>query len=377
MENYKRYLNDPDINRILDTVNTMYKDIFTVCHGRQHTLFVVDIVETLLKSLDYDERTIELGKIAALMHDIGNIAGRWEHAKKSAALAKVFLDGSDPPFSVDEKQMVLQAIEDHSDGANISSPIGAAVLFADKVYGTKKRLLPNAHLVPFYMNMTEIRKAKSDNEMEIEDANVYVSGKDIIVNLITSDTFNKKLFLSGWDIPLKLKRAAEYLSCTCRFQINGEEVRITNIEVITLSEEIKVIGLSFHKLGLPETIESIENMWKTYNEKYRNRIENAVVPVVDYAVNANLLTDTHEYIAGCTVAEVGELDENWASFVIPSGRYIKHTSCITSELHSTDMEAWAKTNGVVINKDFLVEVYPGGVFNEGSLNYVLHPIQSE
>jgi len=150
-----------------------------------------------------------------------------------------------------------------------------------------------------------------------------------------------------------------------------------SIEIITISEEIKVIGLSYHKLGLPETYESIEGMWKTYSEKYRSRIENTVIPLTDYAVNANLLTDTHEYIAGCAVTEIGVLEENWASFLIPTGKYIKHTSRVTSELHSTDIGAWAKANRVVINRDFMVEVYPDGVFTKDSFNYVLHPILSE
>jgi len=150
-----------------------------------------------------------------------------------------------------------------------------------------------------------------------------------------------------------------------------------SIEIITISEEIKVIGLSYHKLGLPASLESIESMWKTYNEMYRNRIENTVMPLTDYAVNANLLTDAHEYIAGCAVAEVGVLEEHWASFIIPTGKYIKHASRVTSELHSTDIGAWTKENGVIINRDFMVEVYPDGVFTKEGLNYVLHPVLNE
>jgi len=149
------------------------------------------------------------------------------------------------------------------------------------------------------------------------------------------------------------------------------------IEIITINEEINIIGLSFHKLGLPGTLESIEGMWKMYTERYRKKIVNAINPVTDYAVNANLLTDTHEYIAGCSVTKIGELEENWASFVIPPGRYIKHTSRIVSELHSMDISAWAKERGIVINKDFMVEVYPDGVFTVDALNYVLHHILSE
>jgi len=90
MDAYQHLYKAPDINMILDTINDMFdkanKGMFVVCHGRKHAMFVVDAVEKILSSLAYDSRTVELGKIAALLHDIGNIAGRWNHAVKSAVL---------------------------------------------------------------------------------------------------------------------------------------------------------------------------------------------------------------------------------------------------------------------------------------------------
>ena len=211
MDVYTQYSTDKDINKIIDTINEMQKGVFSACHGRYHAMFVVDMMEHILQSLSYDLRTVELGKIAALMHDIGNIAGRWNHARKSAALAAVFLDGSQLPPN--EKDMVVQAIEDHSVGKQISSAVGAALLIADKVDISKRRVLPFEKIDDWHKNL-----------LEIEDVCMQVSGKSILISYTTTEAFSKELLINDYAKGFKLpKKAAEYLGCTCRFQFNGKD----------------------------------------------------------------------------------------------------------------------------------------------------------
>lgn len=106
MNSYERLYHSTDIAMILDNVNEVLnkvgKGMLRGCHGRYHAMFVVNTIEYILKSLSYDPRTVELGKIAALLHDIGNIAGRKNHARKSAALADVFLDGLEDLLPMDD-----------------------------------------------------------------------------------------------------------------------------------------------------------------------------------------------------------------------------------------------------------------------------------
>jgi len=215
MEAYEKYRNDKDIIKILNTINEMQKGMFTgchCCHGINHAMFVVDTTEYILASLSYDARTIELGKIAALMHDIGSIAGRWNHARKSAALTEVFLDGQ-MYFSPEEKSVVTQAIEDHSGGKHISSPIGAALLIADKIDISKRRVLPYETIDPWHKNL-----------LGIDNVEIHVTSCAITINYITSESFSKDLLVSdyakGFELPVK---AAGYLGCTCHFQFNGED----------------------------------------------------------------------------------------------------------------------------------------------------------
>jgi len=153
-----------------------------------------------------------------------------------------------------------------------------------------------------------------------------------------------------------------------------------SISIITLTNEIKIIGLSYQKLGLPGTVESLEKMWAIYGEKYRYKLKAAVNPIVDYGINAALSSDKHEYIAGCAVIEINELEDNWTSFVVPPGTYIKHMRRKMEDLFAfeNEVKVWAKANGCMINKEFMVEVYPDGAFDGKDVEvYTLTPIKSE
>ena len=150
-----------------------------------------------------------------------------------------------------------------------------------------------------------------------------------------------------------------------------------SFEVVTIKEEIKIIGLSYLLMNLPETIESLNEMWKIYGEKYRGRVDNAVTPLIDYGINANTLSNRHEYIAGCAVTQIGRLDVNWACYIVPPGQYIKNTRRKISELfeHESDVKTWADANSIKIDDNFMVEVYPAGAFDDSGVEvYALHPL---
>lgn len=214
MDRYERLYHSPEIAMILDNINEVLNKVenglLRGCHGRYHAMFVVDKVEYILKSLSFDSKTVELGKIAALLHDIGNIAGRRNHARKSAALAEVFLDDLKDLLPA-EKEMIVQAIGDHSDGENIISPIGAALLLADKVDVSIRRRLHKEPIDNWYRNL-----------LQIEDVDINTYGTEIIINFITTEVFSKEAFADGYRENFNLiTKAAEYLGCTCNFQFDG------------------------------------------------------------------------------------------------------------------------------------------------------------
>ena len=199
---------------VLDNINEIfdrtYKNMFSMCHGRYHAMFAVDTIEYILKSLLYDARIVELGKVAALLHDMGMITGRWAHARKSAVLAEVIFNGSDHLLP-DEKEMLVHAIDDHDKGNNITSVVGAALLIADKVDYSKNRVLP-----------VEIIRESDKHSLEIERVDLQIVEKSIIINFITTKNFSKEQFLKIYVNPYKLVlKGTEYLDCTCQLQFNG------------------------------------------------------------------------------------------------------------------------------------------------------------
>jgi len=123
LDTYNQFYGDGTL-KIQDTINNMW-DYYVVCHGKYHALFVADTVEYILASLSYDTKIIELGKIAGLLHDIGCIVGRWNHAEMSAAIASVWLEAT--PLSQEEKTIIIQAIKNHSKGQIYSSAVDAAL----------------------------------------------------------------------------------------------------------------------------------------------------------------------------------------------------------------------------------------------------------
>lgn len=57
-------------------------------HNLEHVQNVAKLVGALLGKLEYDKNLIEEAKIAAILHDIGAIEGKNEHALRSYNFAK-------------------------------------------------------------------------------------------------------------------------------------------------------------------------------------------------------------------------------------------------------------------------------------------------
>ena len=61
-------------------------------HSFAHVTRCAAVASHLLEELGADERTVELARIAAYMHDIGNLVNRVDHAQSGAVMAFRILD---------------------------------------------------------------------------------------------------------------------------------------------------------------------------------------------------------------------------------------------------------------------------------------------
>jgi len=100
-------------------------------HSFAHVTKVSETAAYILYALGYSERDIELVKIAAYLHDIGNLVNRADHSQSGAIMAFRILDNMDMP--ADELSQIVSAIGNHDEGTGVAvNPISAALILADK-----------------------------------------------------------------------------------------------------------------------------------------------------------------------------------------------------------------------------------------------------
>ncbi len=185
-------------------------------HGLGHYKRVAKYVNKILSQLNADERTIDLGMVAALLHDVGLSKGdKVDHAVASSKMFINYIDQGD--ITKAEEEMLRQAIFDHSKGKDIQSVIGLALVLADKLDVTYHRV-ENSTI-----------HDEINNEIEkVRDVDISINEKELIVNYVTEENFNVNI-LNSWPkavtIPYDI---SQYLNKEFVFLVNGKNVDISN-----------------------------------------------------------------------------------------------------------------------------------------------------
>lgn len=100
-------------------------------HSFSHVIHVAETAGYILETLGYDDRTVELAKIAGYLHDIGNLVNRKDHSQSGAVMAWSILNdmGCDPG----EMATIVTAIGNHDEGTGVPvNAVAAALILADK-----------------------------------------------------------------------------------------------------------------------------------------------------------------------------------------------------------------------------------------------------
>lgn len=100
-------------------------------HSFPHVNRSAEITGYILETMGYPERTVELGKIAGYLHDIGNLVNRVDHSQSGAVMAFRILDKMG--FPPEEIAAITTAIGNHDEGTGVPvSAMAAALILADK-----------------------------------------------------------------------------------------------------------------------------------------------------------------------------------------------------------------------------------------------------
>lgn len=179
-------------------------------HGLGHYQRVANYVKQILTQLGADDRTIEIGMVATLLHDVGLSKGdKIDHGLESSRIFKKYIDEKD--FSETELIKLEQAIKDHSNGNNIESLVGLALVLGDKLD------------VTFHRTINSSIQDKMNKEIQkIKNVDIEINDSDLIVKYLTVNDFDKNV-LKDWNksilIPLKV---AKYLNKKYIFKINNQ-----------------------------------------------------------------------------------------------------------------------------------------------------------
>ena len=184
-------------------------------HSYAHVGRCAAIAGDLLRDLGYDEHTIELCRIAAFMHDIGNVVNRNDHAQTGAVMAFRILDKMGmPPADV---AAVITAIGHHDDPTAFPvNPTAAALILADKTDVRRSRVRNKEHQSFDIHDRVNYAAERSDLTLDPEQRTITLSLSINTEFCAVMDYF--EIFLERM---LLCRKAAEFFGLTFKLDING------------------------------------------------------------------------------------------------------------------------------------------------------------
>ncbi len=214
---YKYIQQNPDIRTYIKNADAAVEAQGYTEHSFAHVEKTAASVELILSTLNYSERTIELGKIAAYLHDIGNVVNRSEHAQSGAVMAFRLLDNFDMP--ADEICAIVSAIGNHDEAtAQPINAISAALIIADKTDVRRSRV--RAEMINFDIH-DRVNYAVEKSDLYFSDDKSAIILELQIDSNISPVMEYFEIFLNRM---LLCKRSAEFLGIKFHLRINGGDI---------------------------------------------------------------------------------------------------------------------------------------------------------
>ena len=172
----------------------------------------------ILQTLGYDERTVELAKIAGYLHDIGNVINRIDHSQSGAVMSFRILDRMD--FPPEEISMIISAIGNHDEGTGVPvNPIAAALIIADKSDVRRSRVRNPEDVRVDVHDRVNYSVTHSDFSLDTEQKTMVL--KLTVDTAISSPMEYLEIFMKRM---LMCRTAAGKLGMTFHLEINGQRL---------------------------------------------------------------------------------------------------------------------------------------------------------
>jgi len=215
---YKYIKQNPDIMEYIRRADSALEALGYTEHSFPHVERVAATASMILTTLGYDERTVEVAKIASMMHDIGNVINRIDHAQSGAVMAFRLLDNLSMP--ADEICSVISAIGNHDEGTGQPlDPISAALIIGDKTDVRRSRVR-NTDLLTFDIH-DRVNYAVERSAVRFSEDKSSIILDLIIDTNISSVMEYFEIFMKRM---LLCRKASEFLKVDFEMIINGSKI---------------------------------------------------------------------------------------------------------------------------------------------------------
>ena len=217
MITYESIKKNEAVKTYIERADASLKALGYTEHSYAHVGMVAARASELLSGLGYSDREIELAKIAAHLHDIGNVVNRVDHSQSGALIAFRILDkiGMDPS----EIAEIVTAIGNHDEGTGVPvSPLAAALIIADKS-DVRRTRVRNSDFSTFDIH-DRVNYSVTDSKLILSEGGSRVALYLTVDTSISSIMDYFEIFL----VRMKLCRfAAEKLGVSFKLVINGQQ----------------------------------------------------------------------------------------------------------------------------------------------------------
>ena len=217
MISYEEIKNNESVKTYIERADASLKALGYTEHSYAHVGMVAERAAGLLRDLGYDERTVELTRIAAHLHDIGNVVNRVDHSQSGALIAFRILDNLG--MSASEIAEIVTAIGNHDEGTGVPvSILSAALIIADKS-DVRRTRVRNNDFSTFDIH-DRVNYSVTDSKLALTDGGKAVTLYLTVDTSISSIMDYFEIFL----VRMKLcRQAAESLGLSFELVINGQK----------------------------------------------------------------------------------------------------------------------------------------------------------
>jgi metal-dependent HD superfamily phosphatase/phosphodiesterase len=213
---FEEIKNNPEIEAYIESTDRAFALLGYKEHGQGHAMRSAQTAENILKSLGYTQREQVLAKIAAYLHDIGNMISTNLHDQSSSVM---FLNIIDVDLYNEDVFTIAAAIGRHEDKSTSPAfPIAAAVVLGDKTDVRRERIRTDDMFLVDKHSLVIAACQKSDI-IASKDTSIIKLKIDIDTSICSvMDYF--EIFMSR---TIYCKKAANVLNCEFELYINEDK----------------------------------------------------------------------------------------------------------------------------------------------------------